>query len=84
MFEDTKITRRHNLKRDSQYNGQTKEDKRIKMINKILHRKLKIEQHEVHYKNGSELRSLRKVSRLRFTNATRRFTLVKNPVTSQE
>ena len=48
MFEDTKITRRHNLKRDSQYNGQTKEDKRIKMINKILHRKLKIEQHEVH------------------------------------
>jgi hypothetical protein len=79
MFEDTKITRRHNLKRDSQYTGQ-----RDKNDQQILHRKLKIEQHEVHYKNGSELRSLRKVSRLRFTNATRRFTHVKHPVTSQE
>ena len=48
-FEDTKgVIRNCKLKKDTQYNVQKKKDKGLTMIYKILHRKLKVEQHEPH------------------------------------
>jgi hypothetical protein len=48
-FEDTKgVIRNCKLKKDTQYNVQKKQDKGLTMIYKILHRKLKVEQHEHH------------------------------------
>ena len=44
MLDDTKVAiRSRNSKKDRQSNGQKKKD--ITMIYKILHRKLKIEEH---------------------------------------
>ena len=55
-FEKAKGTiRSRKLKKNRQYNGQTKKDKRYK----ILYRKLKIEQHK-HYKNRGRSQVLRK------------------------
>jgi len=48
-FEDTKgVIRNCKLKKDTQYNVQKKKDKGLTMLYKILHRKLKVEQHEPH------------------------------------
>ena len=50
-FEDTQsVIRSRNSKNVRQYNGQKKT--RTIMINKIIHRKLKIEQHELHLQQG--------------------------------
>ena len=48
-FEDTKgVIRNCKLKKDTQHNVQKKKDKGLTMIYKILHKKLKVEQHEPH------------------------------------
>jgi hypothetical protein len=48
MFGDAKgVIRRHELKKDGQYNGEKKKDAKTK-VHKTLNRKLKIEQRELH------------------------------------
>ena len=48
MFEDTRwVIGSRKSKTDRQYNDQRKQDKRTKNL-QTLHRKLKIEQHELH------------------------------------
>jgi hypothetical protein len=55
-FEHAKVEiRSHNSKKDSQSNDQNKITRQI-TVNKILHRKLKIEQHENHIKDGDEFK----------------------------
>jgi hypothetical protein len=49
-----RVIRISNSKKGRQHNDQKK--KPHTMIHKTLHRKLKIEQHEPHYKTGVELR----------------------------
>ena len=50
-FEDTKgVMRNRKMRKDRQHKG--KKTKRQTMIYKTLHRKLKIAQHEPHYKPG--------------------------------
>ena len=51
MLEDTKVAIRCRNSKDRQCNGQKKKD--IAMIYTTLHRKLKIEEHQHHYKLGN-------------------------------
>ena len=48
--KEKRVFRSCNSKKDRQYNGQTKKYKKTKIVDNILHRKLRIEQHELHYK----------------------------------
>jgi len=50
--EDTNWVIRSRKLKGRQHNDQKKKDKRPKKIYKTFHRKLKIEQHEPHYKPG--------------------------------
>ena len=48
-FENTKgVIRSRKLEKDRQYNGNIKKDKGQTMVNKSLHRQLKVEKHEHH------------------------------------
>jgi hypothetical protein len=65
------------------YNGKRKRTKRQTMIYNIIHKELKIEQHESHKKFENELRSLGRISSFYSTSGIRQVTLGKNLVISQ-
>ena len=52
VFEDTNGIFRTTDSKDRQYNDQKKKDKRTNNDLQAIHRKLKIEQHEPHWKSG--------------------------------
>jgi hypothetical protein len=67
--------------KDRQYNGQTKENKKTKQWSKKLHKKLEIERHETHEKQGLNSDGPERYAVL---TGTRRVTLVANPPNSHE
>jgi len=58
-FEDTKRAIRSCNSKNGQYNGKTeKEQKTNRLLDKILNRKLKIEEHNPHLKSGMDSNAL--------------------------